>query len=396
MNNKILASIFMIIGTSVGAGMLALPIATATQNLWLTISMLALCWLMMGSGALAILEVNLSLPDGSNMITMADASLGKTGKWVSWIVYLGLLYCLLCAYIAGTSDIFSGLLSSVHINLSRSINTIIATAILATIVYQGIHSVAKANRWLMIAKLLSYGILIIILCQHITAKHFAAGNFKPHLNTLMVMITAYGFAIIVPSLRTYLNANRKLLIKVLLIGSLMPFILYLIWVIVIQGVVSRYGDTGLLNMAANSSSTNSLLIQSLVNISQNNYSATLIKTFIAICALTSFLGVALSLTDCLADSLRLKKTGKQGFLVSALTFFPPLLIVLIKPGIFLLGLSHAGLFCVWLLIALPMIMVYRCRQTQLNRNRPLLPGGTLWLLVCLFFSIAVTVGYFIT
>ena len=396
MNNKILASIFMIIGTSVGAGMLALPIATATQNLWLTISMLALCWLMMGSGALAILEVNLSLPDGSNMITMADASLGKTGKWVSWIVYLGLLYCLLCAYIAGTSDIFSGLLSSVHINLSRSINTIIATAILATIVYQGIHSVAKANRWLMIAKLLSYGILIIILCQHITAKHFAAGNFKPHLNTLMVMITAYGFAIIVPSLRTYLNANRKLLIKVLLIGSLMPFILYLIWVIVIQGVVSRYGDTGLLNMAANSSSTNSLLIQSLVNISQNNYSATLIKTFIAICALTSFLGVALSLTDCLADSLRLKKTGKQGFLVSALTFFPPLLIVLIKPGIFLLGLSHAGLFCVWLLIALPMIMVYRCRQTQLHGNRPLLPGGTFWLLVCLFFSIAVTVGYFIT
>src|SRR3990167_5118973 len=396
MNNKILASIFMIIGTSVVAGMLALPIATATQNLWLTISMLALCWLMMGSGALAILEVNLSLPDGSNMITMADASLGKTGKWVSWIVYLGLLYCLLCAYIAGTSDIFSGLLSSVHINLSRSINTIIATAILATIVYQGIHSVAKANRWLMIAKLLSYGILIIILCQHITAKHFAAGNFKPHLNTLMVMITAYGFAIIVPSLRTYLNANRKLLIKVLLIGSLMPFILYLIWVIVIQGVVSRYGDTGLLNMAANSGSTNSLLIQSLVNISQNNYSATLIKTFIAICALTSFLGVALSLTDCLADSLRLKKTGKQGFLVSALTFFPPLLIVLIKPGIFLLGLSHAGLFCVWLLIALPMIMVYRCRQTQLHGNRPLLPGGTFWLLVCFFFSIAVTVGYFIT
>ena len=155
MNNKIIASIFMILGTSVGAGMLALPIATASQNIWLTTIMLGLCWLMMTSGALAILEMNLSMKDGSNMVSMAEHSLGKIGKWLTWIIYLGLLYFLLCAYIAGTSDIFASLLKTIHLDFSRIIDTIVATAILGVIVYQGIHSVARLNKWLMSLKLLS-------------------------------------------------------------------------------------------------------------------------------------------------------------------------------------------------------------------------------------------------
>lgn len=389
MNNKILASIFMILGTSVGAGMLALPIATATQNIWLTILMLAFCWLMMTSGALAILEVNLNMADGSNMITMAEQGLGKIGKWICWVIYLGLLYCLLCAYIAGTSDIFASLLKTIHIDFSHTIDTIIATSALGVIVYQGIHSVARLNKWLMFLKLSSYIILVGILFNHMHLPNLAEGNFQPHLNTLMVMITAYGFAIIVPSLRSYLNSNRSLLIKVLLLGSLMPFIIYLIWTLIIQGALPRTGSSGLIPMAQNND-TNSLLIQALVLISHNQFSAVLIKLFVSICALTSFLGVALSLTDCLADSLKLEKKGKQGLLVAGLTFVPPLVIVLFIPGMFLAGLSHAGVFCLWLLIAIPMVLVYRQRQQSPNA-KPILPGGKFWLILCTVFAIAASI-----
>lgn len=395
MNNKILAALFMILGTSVGAGMLALPIATATQSIWLTLLMLATCWLMMTSGALAILEINLSMPDGSNMVTMAEKTLGKPGKWLNWVIYLGLLYCLLCAYIAGTSDILAGLLSSIHLHPPRFVATILATGLLGIIVYRGIHSVAQVNRWLMSIKLLSYITLVVILSQQFHSEHLIAGNFTPHYNTLMIMITAYGFAIIVPSLRTYLHSNRPLLVKILCLGSLLPFVIYTLWILIIQGVILRYGDSGLIAMAKQPSETNSLLIQALVTISQNRFSATLIKLFVAICALTSFLGVALSLTDCLADSLHLQKQGRQGLIVAMLTFLPPLLIVLVKPGVFLLGLSHAGLFCLWLLIGMPMLMLYRQRRSATTHQKTILPGGVLWLSVCVLFAMVMTIFYFI-
>jgi tyrosine-specific transport protein len=99
--------------------------------------------------------------------------------------------------------------------------------------------------------------------------------------------------------------------------------------------------------------------------------------FTSICMITAFLGVSLGLFDFLADGLKLKKSGNQGKSTLALTFVPPLAVVLINPGIYLQALSYAGVCCVILLLLLPTIMAWQGRKTCLldPSESHMVPGG---------------------
>ena len=224
------------------------------------------------------------------------------------------------------------------------------------IVMRGIRAVDYVNRGLMSAKLLTYVLLIAFAIPFVQMPHITAGGPpKAMLGTLMVMITSYGFATIVPSLRTYFRDDITSLRKVILIGSFIPFICYVLWNFAIMGVLPRTGANGLEPMLQSQSSTSDL-VNALMHQLQNPWITNFAHLFVSICVLTSFLAVSLGLTDFLADGLQVQKSGKGGFLIYGLTFLPPLLIVLFKPGVFIKGLSYAGICCVVLLMLLPILM----------------------------------------
>jgi len=79
MDTKIAGGILLIVGTSIGGGMLALPIVSAESGFIGSTLVLLACWALMAFCALLILEVNLWLPPRNNLISMASATLGKTG-----------------------------------------------------------------------------------------------------------------------------------------------------------------------------------------------------------------------------------------------------------------------------------------------------------------------------
>ena len=88
MRFKVLGSILMILGTSLGAGMLALPVVAAHQSFLSTSVMLLLAWFVMTVGAFSLLEVSLWFPPGANLITLSRATLGRMGQGFVWFVYL--------------------------------------------------------------------------------------------------------------------------------------------------------------------------------------------------------------------------------------------------------------------------------------------------------------------
>src|SRR3990167_3066784 len=138
---KLLGSILLIVGTSIGAGMLALPIATAQLGFVGSLILLFSCWFVMTAGAFLILEVNLWLPQNSNLVSMAKATIGPLGQIISWITYLLLLYSLLCAYIAGGSDLFHNLFVASQIPIPTWGASLLFTLLFGFIVYLGIRSV---------------------------------------------------------------------------------------------------------------------------------------------------------------------------------------------------------------------------------------------------------------
>jgi tyrosine-specific transport protein len=374
--SKLTGGILLIVGTSIGGGMLALPVSTAPAGMFNSISFLIACWLIMTVGAFLILEVNLRLPAGSNMISMAKSTLGLPGQIMAWISYLLLLYSLLAAYISGGSDVFNSLLRSAHIPLPAWITSVLFTLSFSLIIYSGIRAVDYVNRGLMFGKLGVYLLLVIIISPHVDVSKLSGGSVKAITGSLMILITSFGFASIVPSLRDYFQSDIRSLRRVILIGSVIPLVCYILWNAVIMGVIEHNQLLAL----RNSEHATSGLTHALSTTVHSEWITGFFGFFTSICMITAFLGVSLGLFDFLADGLRLKKSGIQGKWTLALTFLPPLAVVLFNPGIYLHALSYAGGCCVILLLLLPALMAWRGRSADAN-TLILVPGGNASLLL---------------
>lgn len=366
-NTKFLGGILLIAGTAIGGGILALPVASAQLGFMHSTLLLLSSWLIMTFSALLILEVNLLLPPDSNIIYMAKATLGRAGEIVAWIVYLLLFYSLISAYIAGGTDFLHGLLKNFGINIPEWLDTFIFTGILSFIVYQGIRTVDYVNRVLVFSKLSIYSILVVAMLIFISPHNLVGGTVNKYaITSFTVMLTSFGFANIVPSLRTYFNNDVKKLRLAILIGSIIPLVCYILWDLAIMGVISRNGQMGLIAIAQSGHSTSDLMNQISSKINIETVTA-MSRIFTSICIATSFLGVSLALFDFLSDGLKIKKVGKNNYFLYALTFFPPLLVVIFYPTIFIKALTYAGIYCMILLVIMPVMMAW---QSRYRKNLP--------------------------
>jgi tyrosine-specific transport protein len=372
MRSRFIGGILLIVGTSIGGGMLALPVANAATGFWQSSLFLLLCWAFMTLGAFFILEANLYLPRGKHMVSMAAATLGNYGLLAAWISYLFLLYTLLSAYVSGGADVLNSLLLKTGLHLNEWQASTLFTLIFGLIVYGGIYSVDYANRVLMFGKLAVYCLLVLLIAPYVELSHFQHADIKYITSSIMILITSFGFAIIVPNLRDYFNDDVKQLKRVIFIGSLIPLICYIAWDAVIIGSLPSSGEHGLESLMNNPHTTSALahLLSEKVN---NKMISGLFNFFTSICMLTAFLGVSLCLYSFLADGLKLREKGKQGVGLFFLTFIPPLILVLYYPGAYIHALSYAGIFCIILLLLLPALMCYFGRRKY--QSPFLVPGG---------------------
>lgn len=361
MNTKAIGGILLLVGTSLGAGMLALPLALAKVGFFYSVVLSCLCWFVMYLGARFILEVNLAFEPGSHLISMAKERLGWPGQLLAWVSCLCLMYSLLSSYIAGGSDMLKRLLQQYGAHLPNAVSTLLFTLLFGGIVYAGIRTVDYVNRGLMFGKLAIFLLVVSLMSPEIKLPHLHGGEVSSIPDCLMILIVSFGFASIVPSLRYYFRDDIPLLKRVLFWGSLIPLICYVIWNAVIMGVLPAEGEHSLSALSQRVHPLSGLIegLQAAVGLGWIEKFFTL---FTIICLLTAFLGVSLGLFDFLADGLKLKKRGLQGLGVYLATFIPPMLLVIFKPGIYMHALSYAGRFCVLLLLLLPSLMLLRSLQ----------------------------------
>jgi len=395
MDFKIIGSILLIVGTSIGAGMLALPIATAQLGFIGSLILLVVCWSVMTAGAFLILEVNLWMPQNSNLISMAKATMGPVGQIISWVFYLLLLYSLLCAYISGGSGLFHNLLLACHFDVSQTWSSIIFTLLFGLVVFLGIRSIDYVNRGLMFVKLGAYILLIILLTPFISTSKLFAGDLSQLTATsaMTVTITSFGYASIIPSLRIYFASDLRKLKIAIIIGSLVPLICYAFWDAIIMGVIPLDGANGLITILHSSKNSTSDLVNTLSATASKESITIFARLFTSICVVTSFLGVSLCLTDFLSDGLNLTKQGNSNLFLHALTFLPPLIIVIFFPNAFIKALEYAGIYCIILLILLPAWMAWmgRYRRHLAKASQYQFFGGKTFLLLMMIFGVAMLI-----
>jgi len=381
---SLIRGILLIAGTSLGGGMLALPVLTGQVGFFPSIVVYLCCWLFMTLTGLLFLELALWMEPEANIVTMADNTLGGWGKTVAWGLYLFLFYCLTLAYIVGVGDLIVESMAG-SIALKEWQGQLIFLVIFAPFVYAGARLVGRFNFFLMIGLAVSYIAFVVLGAPKVRSELLLTTNWSKLWTALPITFTAFAYQGTIPTLVHYMHRNVRQIRLAIIIGSFLPLIAYTVWQWLILGIVPVEGAGGL-----NETMLNGLnAVQPLKNI-LNDSSVYIVGQYFAFFALvTSFLGVALGLLDFLADGLKVKKTPAGKFALCLLVFVPPAIFAFTHPHVFLIALDYAGGFgCALLLGLLPVLMVWSGRYKHGLKGEYSVFGGR-WLLSALIIFVII-------
>ncbi|MBM3193281.1 MAG: tyrosine transporter [Chlamydiae bacterium] len=384
-----LGGTLLVAGTTIGVGMLGLPVMTGFMGFFPSLLLLSICWLFMLFTGFLFIEINAAIGGEANLISMAEKTLGFFGKAVAWVVYLLLLYSLMAAYISGSAPLFMQIFPDIPIQLAK----FALPLLFGSFIYLGTKGVDWINRILMIGLVLAYILLIAFIPTHVNLDFLSHISWQPFAYAAPVVLTSFGYHIIIPSLATYLHHDKKTLYKVVILGSLIAFVINAIWQFLVLGSVPLDGVNGLKEAWIHSIPATT----PLANIVSSPFVKIGAYAFSLFAIITSFLGVGLSLSDFLRDGLKIKKSLRGRAYAILLTFIPPLIFVFSYERGFLIALEYAGAFVAILLILLPAAMVWNLetkRFYQTTKGRVLLSITIAFAIAIVCINLAVRFGLY--
>ncbi len=353
-------SVMIITGTSVGAGMLAIPATVAACGFWLASFLLVTVWFVMMLTALLLAEVNLAMPDGTNFSRMAYITLGKSGQIITWVAYLLLLYSLTAAYTVGGGNLVASGLDKLGIGLPVTVNNALFVLVLGLFVYMGTTTVDHTNKILMFIKFLGFFAFVIAILPEVqqTFIDTKTRSINYIWITFPILITSFGFHHIIPTLRSYVKSDRRTLRKSIILGSFIPLVIYFIWTLTTLGSIPVYGELSFQSIIQNGN-VSSGIVESYHSSRVGNFA----YLFESVAITTSFIGVTLGLFDFNRDTYQLKSnTYINRVIIFIITFLPPFLFAVFYPQGFVIALGYASIFVAVLLIGLPAAMTWIIRK----------------------------------
>jgi tyrosine-specific transport protein len=372
----------LVTGTSIGVGILGLPLATAAGGFIPSLFVYIASWLFMVSTGLLVLEACLWHPKGANFITLSGHLLGKTGKICCWILYIYLFYCLIIAHLASGGSAFHAITGGW---IPQWAGSILYTLIFVPVVYMGTLWVDRLNIVLLLGALITYLLFLVAGVPFIDFSLLSRMEWGKAVGALPVIFTAFGFQNLIPTLVTYLQGDGKKVRAAIWIGTTLPLIVYLIWQFMILGIIPFEGAGGLLEAYRKGQSA----VQPLSSLLNKTFLSDVGQAFAFFIMTASFVGIAIAFVDFLSDGLHIAKKGVNKLGLCVLIFIFPLLITLIDPSIFLKALSLAGGIGAALLFGImPVLMIYRGRyQMKLAKVHERLPGGKILLSAIFLFAL---------
>ena len=373
----------LIAGTTIGVGMLALPVATGPCGFIPAASIYVLCWIFMICTGFLLVEVSLWLPPDTGFISMADRLLGPIGRNIFWVTYLFLFTTVMIAHVANGGSILTDITGWAF---STRVSSIIYVVLIAPIVYLGAASVDRINMLMISGVVISYLAFVVVAADKVDPQLLAVAHWGKAWIALPILFTAFTFQVIIPTLMTYMKRDVPKIRRVIIIGSIIPLVIYLVWEYLILGIVP---PEGLAEAARQGQSA----VGPLRNFLEKPVIFTIGKAFAFFALTTSFIPLALSFFDFLADGLKIEKVGLKKVMLILAVFGVPTLFALIYPNIFLVALGYAGgISCALLFGLMPPVMAWVGRYLKCYPTECQLRGGKPMLILLMIFAFCILAG----
>ncbi len=360
-----LKGIFVFAATIIGAGILALPIAAASAGLFPTILILVVIGAVSVFSALYIAEAVLSTEGVHHLPTLAEKYLGKAGLLAMLVGVIIYIYGALIGYLSAGGQLFNTLSNgAIPIWLGVWIYFFIASII----VHFGLKLVSQVETYLFVGMLILLGLVMTIALIKVRVPLLMEANWSATLGIFGVVLFAYVGHSVIPSIAAGLGRKRDIN-KVAVWGVIIPLFLYVLWCVVVIGVVPK--ASLLVARTAGQPATIPLGIIAGTSI------ALLGSVFAVLSTMTSYIGFGFSLKEVYQDTAGSFRKRLKPHLATALVVVPPLLITLIKPGAFIKALDIAGTYGGGIFVGiLPVLIVLKSRKV--NGNNAYMTWGGRW------------------
>ena len=347
--SQLINSISLVAGTTVGAGILALPSVASEAGFTPSCVALLGSWVFMSITGLLISEVccNLVKKDKTmeniGILVMVKKTLGPYGAAISAVVYLFIHYALLVAYIAEAGAIISYAARWPEWGGPVAFNVIIG-GILA---FGPDALILAMNNFFVIIVIVSFGGLVAVGIPAVKIKNLLHQNYSAVMETVPTMFVALVYHNVVPVICAQLHYNVRQIRIAVTVGSLIPLAMFITWNAVILGIATP----GVLSVDP---------VDLLRAGGAGEITSILVSLFSLAAILTSFIGFIIGLMDFFTDIF--PDRSKRDLLLFGTVLIPPLIVAILDPSIFRGALDYAGTFGISILFgAIPALMAFQTR-----------------------------------
>ena len=365
---SVLGNSALVAGTTIGAGILALPSVTVSSGILPSTLLLIAVWLYAVISGLLIAEVNLNLlkrsgKTNAGILAMVEATLGKKGGKIAGLAYLFLHYALLVAYISQGGEILSRPLSSLfRISLPSWVGATVFIFIFGSILYFGRQKlVERLNSLLVVIVIVAFIGLMTFGMSQVNSVSFSLQHWRSLPRAVPVMLVALFFHNVIPVVTSQLEGDVVKIRQSIVVGSFIPLLMFLAWnVIVLSGIDWEF-------IQALESSGSSIDVLEILSFSGTGQTIEILIVLFSIFAIsTSFIGFVYGLLDFFRDFFPFsRQQPKRRLGAYSLVLFPSFCLSILNPYIFLTALDYAGTFSISLLGGIiPSLMAWKLRYTN--------------------------------
>lgn len=227
------------VGSAVGAGIFGLPYTFVLSGF------LAGCIYVVTLGAILLLvnlaygEIVLHTSGTHQFPAYVEKYLGKRWKWVALTSLFFGFYGALSAYFLEVTKLLRTILQPI-IGGHDAFYLLAYVCLTATALYLGLRAVANAEKVLMIIMLSLIIILFGFSLTRVETSYYSLANISHIFLPYGVVLFALSAAASIPDMKNVLSGKRELLKKAIVIGSIIPIMVYLIFAFSVVGLTGPY------------------------------------------------------------------------------------------------------------------------------------------------------------
>jgi tyrosine-specific transport protein len=347
--NKLLSSVFLISGTAMGAGLVALPLASA--NIVILMSSIIVLFSFFIAYQTSSMTNRLIEKSGSycSIVELSKRFAGQPAMYVTIASFYILSLSLLSVYFVGTSSIIDYFL-----DLKDSASLFLCSVLFLFALKS--RAFNKVNSVLFIVLLASIGLVIFSTFNAKQALVIQNGAFtcKDIFYFVPIIFTSFGVQNVCPYVCEILEMDREKIKRAFFIGTLIPAVVYSLWIYTtLQSVYSI--DVVFFERILNHQVDVGELVGRLCESARSEFVNIFFKILSLFAIITSAAGIGIGLVCSLKERVK----SKISTVIPLIIVVIPALVTLLIPNAFMKALSFGGAIATIFVIFTPFYLTLR-------------------------------------